>query len=127
MIGILGNVVFTASSDRVFTFNGMTKDISARSVEHEVIGKKPVTEFIGEDLSSMSFDMRLDSNLGVDPYTELDNLDYMCKNGVVCTLILGEKVHGDFLIEKISQSFDHFYRDGQLLKASISVSLKEYN
>lgn len=127
MIGILGNVIFTASSYKVLTFSGMTKDVSVRTVEHEVIGQRPKTEFIGPDLSPVSFDMRLDSGLGVNPQREIDNLEYMCENGIICTLIIGSRVHGEFLITDLSESFDRFYRDGSLLKATVSVSLKEYN
>lgn len=127
MIGILGNVIFTVSSFKVLTFSGLTKDVSVRTVEHEVIGMKPKTEFIGPDLKPVSFDMRLDANLGVNPQDEIDNLEYLCENGIICVLILGDKVHGEYLITGISQSFDHFYRDGTLLKASINVKLKEYN
>lgn len=127
MIGILGNVVFVASSFKVLTFTGMTKEVSVRTHEHEVIGMKPKTEFIGPDLKPVSFDMRLDSSLGVSPQREIDNLEFMCENGIICVLILGNRVHGEFLITNISESFDHFYRDGALLKASISVKLKEYN
>lgn len=127
MIGILGNVIFTVSSFKVLTFSGLTKDVSVRTVEHEVIGMKPKTEFIGPDLKPVSFDMRLDANLGVNPQAEIDNLEYLCENGIICVLILGEKVHGEYLITGISQSFDHFYRDGTLLKASINVKLKEHN
>lgn len=127
MIGTLGNVTFTVSSFKVLTFQGLTKDISVRTVEHEIIGMKPKTEFIGPDLKPISFDMRLDANLGVNPQKEIDNLEYLCENGIICALILGEKVHGEFLITGVSQSFDHFYRDGTLLKASINVKLKEYN
>ena len=127
MIGVLGNVVFTVSSFKVLTFSGMIKDVSVRTHEHEVIGMKPKTEFIGPDLKHISFDMRLDSSLGVNPQQEIDNLEYLCENGIICPLILGDKVHGEFLITGISESFDNFYRDGALLKASINVKLKEYN
>lgn len=127
MIGVLANIVFVASSNRVFTFNDMSRDRSIRTAEHEVIGRKPVLEFIGENLANVSFNMRLDRGLGVSPKEEIERLYLLMKNGVICPLLLGYKFMGDYLIEEISESFDHVYKDGSIVRATISIKLKEYN
>ena len=46
MIGTLGRkIIFEVSDDRAMTFRDMTRDISSRWAEHEVLGRKPKPEF----------------------------------------------------------------------------------
>ena len=46
-IGSLGNVVFEVSSEKVKTLRDMQRQGSARFATHEIIGKKPLREFLG--------------------------------------------------------------------------------
>lgn len=127
MIGTLGNIVFSCSGYYVKTFSELTKTSSIRSAQHDVIGGRPVVEFLGDDLSSLSFNMTFNEQFGTSPDDELDNLEYIKRNGIVCTLIIGERVYGEFLINNLSSKFDIFHRDGRLTKASVSIELMEYN
>ena len=48
MIGTLGRkIIFEVSDDKAMTFHDMTRDISSRWAEHEVLGCKPKPEFLG--------------------------------------------------------------------------------
>lgn len=48
-IGTFGNVVFETSNDLVRTFKDMTRDTNVRLASHDIIGKKPVIEWIDQE------------------------------------------------------------------------------
>lgn len=127
MIGVFGNIVFSVSQYQVKTFKNMSKDTGVRVAQHDVIGSKPVVEFLGDDLATFNFDMVFSKQLGTNPQDEIDNLERLRENGIICVLIIGGIVYGEYLIEKLGTTFDNFYRNGELVKASVSVSLMEYN
>ena len=58
-LGMIGTLPFVCSHEKVMTFSNLQTEQSVRYATHEVIGKKPVLEFIGESLSRVSFQIRL--------------------------------------------------------------------
>ena len=64
-IGTFGNVVFETSNDLVRTFKDMTRDTNVRLASHDIIGKKPVIEWIGPGTDTIKFSMQFNSILGV--------------------------------------------------------------
>ena len=88
MIGTLGDVVFETSSEKIRTFDNMKRDGSARWTAHEVMSNKPVLEFIGPDIEQISFSMRLDVALGINPTAELETLREVRDKGEAVKLIL---------------------------------------
>lgn len=126
MIGALGNIVFTVSSDFVRTPSNIKKSRSARIAKHDIIGSKPKLEFQGEDLVSMSFDIRLDASLGVNPQSDINSLARLYTSGEVVDLVIGNVYHGAFLIESIEENTKYTDRNGNIIVAELSISLQEY-
>lgn len=126
MIGALGNIVFTVSSDFVRTPSNIKKSRSARIAKHDIIGSKPKLEFQGEDLVSMSFDIRLDRSLGVSPQSDINSLARLHASGEVVDLVIGNVYHGAFLIESIEENTKYTDRNGNVIVAELSISLQEY-
>lgn len=126
MIGALGNIVFTVSSDFVRTPSNIKKSRSARIAKHDIIGSKPKLEFQGEDLVSMSFDIRLDASLGVSPQSDINSLARLYTSGEVVDLVIGNVYHGAFLIENIEENTKYTDRNGNVIVAELSISLQEY-
>ena len=127
MIGILGELPFVCSSKKVFTFNTLARDHSARWATHEIIGKKPVLEFVGEGLSSGTLSMRFDASLGVLPKDALDRLKRMLENRQYKTLIIGEEYLGKYVIDSISEERLYHSNKGLCLVATASVKLVEWS
>jgi hypothetical protein len=48
MLGFFGDVIFETSDKRILNFSGFRRDTESRFALHEVIGKKPKTEYIKE-------------------------------------------------------------------------------
>ncbi|MBD9295421.1 phage tail protein [Megamonas sp.] len=127
-IGTFGNVVFETSNDLVRTFKDMTRDTNVRLASHDIIGKKPVIEWIGPGTDTIKFSMQFNSILGVEPKDEEKKLRDMAQTGKVAHIIVGGEPISDykFIIESISSSGRIYDRDGNLIKSMVDITVKEY-
>lgn len=126
MIGSYAGISFTVSEDKVQTFQEMSRETASRWNTHEVIGAKPKQEFLGPDLDSMSFTMKLSAWRGVSPLQLAERLRQFCSKGEYDNLIVGGRNFGKYLIESVSETYDTVSGRGEVLQASVDVSLKEY-
>lgn len=128
-IGNLGEyIVFSVSSKKVLTFNKMTQTVKGRWTTHSVITSKPKSEFLGADLRSVSLNIRLDAMLGVKPLSVLKTLEHAVEQGRVLPFVLGGKKVGSnsWVITQMSETWDCVYTKGELIKASVTLTLQEY-
>lgn len=127
-IGTFGAVVFETSTDLVRTFKDMTRDTNVRLANHDIIGKKPVIEWIGPGTDTIKFSMQFNSILGVEPSDEEKKLRDMAQTGKVAHIIVGGEPISDykFIIESISSSGRIYDRDGNLIKSMVDITVKEY-
>ncbi|WP_094607726.1 hypothetical protein SPSIL_009120 [Sporomusa silvacetica DSM 10669] len=124
----------TGSSDssefKVMTFDDFKRDSAGRWATHEIIGidKKPILEFIGPGLETISFSIFLTTMLGVEPVDELKKLRQLRDNGVVCMFTIGGNAvtANAWVITQLSETHKTYDNKGSLLVASVSVSLTEY-
>ena len=65
MIGSLGTLIFTVSSSQFLTFNNFKREVSATWNTVERIGTKPLPQFGGAKLQSLSLVIILDAQLVV--------------------------------------------------------------
>lgn len=128
-IGSLGEIAFEVSNyDRILTLNNYSKSISANYAEHEVIGSKPLLEFTGAKLQTISFDILISSYLGYNPRKQMKQLIDYCEQGAILSFILGDEPIGEnkWVIESIDEKANEFMGNGEILSTTASVSLKEY-
>lgn len=126
-IGSLGELSFVCSQDKVRTFSELSRDLEARWAQHDVIGKKPVLEYVGPGLMSASLKIRFDVSLGIAPEEGLDRLKRMMENKLYKTLVVGDEILGRFVIESISEERKFHAGDGLCLAAEATISLKEWS
>jgi phage protein U len=126
VIGMFGALPFYCSQEYILTFKDMARSSKMRFAKHDVIGKKPVLEKIGEDLRTVSFSMRLDSSLLRMPvaaaillYTKL------LEQGEAQTLIIGGEIMGKYVIESIEENRKFFTGLGVCIGAELTFSLME--
>ncbi|CAM3300701.1 MULTISPECIES: phage tail protein [Paenibacillus] len=130
-LGALGDVVFISSFRtpiKVRTFRDFQRDSSARWGTNEIHLQKPRSQFMGPGLDTISFTMQFDARLGMNPRKEAEKLlDYQ-REGKVLLLQIGGKPlgQGKWKIMNLSQSWEDIDREGNLLKAGLSVTLEEY-
>ena len=127
-IGSLGEIIFEASDDVVRTIKDFQRQGSARYATHEVIGRKPLREFIGPGLEKISFNMQLSTALGVNPAGELRRLRSIRDSGDAVEFILDGSPVGEELwtIEDLSESWSHMNKSGGIVFAVAAISLQEY-
>lgn len=128
-IGNLGEyITFSVSSDKVLTFNKMTQTVKGRWTNHNIIGVKPKSEFLGADIRGLNLSIKLDVMHGVKPRNVLKTLEKAVEEGRVLPFILGGKKVGSnsWVITQMSETWDCVYSKGELIKASVSLTLQEY-
>lgn len=127
-VGSIGNVVFNASSRRLFTIDNFKRNTSINVASHDIIGKKPVLEITGPASDEITFDILLRKQNNISPQKKLDTLRAMCETGKVFSFLLGGKPVSDnyWMLTGISAATNFFGKGGEMISISISITLKEY-
>lgn len=126
MIGTLGELPFVCSRKKVLTFKELSRQHAARWAKHDIIGKKPLLEYVGPDLSSASLSIRLDVSLGVLPAVAMLRLKKMLDNKQYKTLIIGGEYLGRYVIKSVSEDRLHHTGKGVCIVAEVTVELEEW-
>lgn len=129
MVGYFGNnVVFEVSSEKILTFDGFKYSSAGRWEKHNVISKKPISEFIGPDVDTISFTIILDGSFGIKPREEMERWIKMVNDGIADILVIGNKPLGKdkWSVKSISESWDKIFNQGELWSGKIDVSFEEY-
>lgn len=128
MIGYYGDIVFEISDSRILTFSDFQRSSTSRWAKHEVIGKKPTSEFLGPDLDTISFTVTLNGQYGVRPREEMDRWLIKVRNGKAETLVIGNKALGvdKWVVKSVSQMWEVIFSKGEVLKGKIDIELEEY-
>jgi hypothetical protein len=127
-IGSLGDIVFEVSSREVRTFKDYKRTTKARYQSHEIIGLKPILEYIGPDGEEISFTMQFSVSLGVEPVDETNKIRELCEKGEAMYFVLGNETIGanQWIIESVGESVDTIDNSGRVIVTQIDVTLKEY-
>lgn len=128
MIGFFGDIVFETSDQKILTFSDFSRDSAARWNTHDVIGRKPTSEYVGPGLDSISFTVNLSGNHGVKPREEMEKWLMKENTGVAEILVIGNKVIGNdrWVVKSVSQAWNVVLNKGELFSGSIDIELEEY-
>lgn len=128
MIGFFGDIIFETSDKRILNFAGLKRDVESRIATHEIIGKKPATEYIGPGLQKVTFTVTLNGNHGVKPRAEMERWLAKVESGEVATLAIGGKPLGTdkWIVRSVSEAWDTVFNGGELFSGKIDVTLEEY-
>ncbi|MCM1299684.1 MAG: phage tail protein [Firmicutes bacterium] len=127
-VGSLGDIVFKVSSATVETLKNLSLSRGASYAKHNQHCGDTLLEFTGRDPGTVSFDMTLSADLGVNVASEISKIDQAVQSGRTMRLILGMAVYGKkWVISKYSVKYNYFDRNQNPLLAEISLSLTEYS
>lgn len=128
MIGALGDIVFTVSSDKVRTFDSMSRSGTARLTTHELINRKPLMEFIGPAGETITMQINLSVYDGLNPEEEVKSLRELRDTGKAVALILGGQPLGEglWLVESLNETHRYIDNAGIAHQIDVSVTLREY-
>lgn len=128
LVGFMAGIPFLVSKNFVRTFDNYNRSNSGRWAKHEIIGSKPVMEFLGPDAEKITFTMLLKSDQGIAPNTELNNLRKIRDKGKYFSLIIGGRKIGkhSWVIESIGETVNYWGKYGDILSVSVDITLVEY-
>lgn len=123
-----GDITFRVNSDKVFTFRKMKRSYTARWNDHNIIGKRPKSEFLGPDLDEISIEVILDAELGVRPRDMMQQFRSAAKSGRVAYFYVGgSKVASNrFRITQGTENWNEIWNNGELVRATATLTFKEY-
>lgn len=128
IVGALGNIVFSTSSRQVKTISSLNWSGSARYATHDLHAGNSISEYTGTDLAKITFDIQLLASLGVDPMSEIWNLTDLERSGATLALVIGNHSYGRYRWTILSHKVkaEHFDGHGNIIGATLSISLQEY-
>lgn len=127
-IGSLGSLItFEVSDKKILAFKDLQVNASGSWSYHDVISKKPRSEFNGAELKDSSFSIVLSAEHGVKPRETLDKIVKAVESGQVMPFTLGGKVIGsNWIIKSNSGMYDIIMNKGEVAKATVKITLEEY-
>ncbi len=127
-IGYMGDVVFIVSPKYMVTPSSMERESSARWAEHDLILRKPVSQFGGPGLEKLSFNIVLDAGHGVNPAEQVKTLQRMRDSGAVFPLVIGGKPIGQnyWRLDTVKEGTCYWTPSGRLQRCTVALSLTEY-
>lgn len=128
MIGFFGDIVFETNDQRILTFTGFQRDSTGRWATHDVIGRKPASEFLGPGLDTISFTVNLNGQFGVKPRRELERWLRKVRRGDAEILVIGNRPIGvdRWVVKSVSEMWNVVLNRGEILSAQIEVEMEEY-
>ena len=141
IVGYMGDIMFVTSRQYLITFDDYSRNAEGRWAKHDIIGQKPVLEFLGPDTEKISMKIQLRRDHGVNVETMLRRLREMRDTGEVFPLVLGSKVIGNLIkkyilkqsvtpglwvLKGLSEDVKH-WAGGNLYIVDATVTLEEYS
>lgn len=128
-VGSMGDIPFVVTYGKIRTFSDYGRSGSGRWAKHDLIGRKPVMEFLGPDVEKVSMKIQLRTDHGINPESELGRLRKMRDTGAVFLFILGGAPVSDnyWLLEDIGENVSYWRAGGKILSVSVDITLTEYS
>lgn len=128
IVGNLGAIPFVVARGYVRTFDGYSRTSQARWATHELVGAKPIMEFLGPGLEKVQFKMLFRADLGMSPEREARKLRELRDSGEAMVLIIGGRPIGNnkWTVESVNESVTYWDALGRALSISVDVTLNEY-
>lgn len=120
--------VFQVSSDRKYTFNGLTWGAGLDTEAQEKLKDKPSTYIKGIGLNTLSIEITLRQDFGMNVRAEIEQWEAIRDKQIPDYFILGTKPvsKNKFLLKSVTVSDPEIDGRGRILKASLKLEFEEY-
>lgn len=127
-MGSWGGIIFCVSEQKILPMQDMEQELNGKWAEHDVIGDKAKSEFQGAELRDFTLTTIADVQFGVKPHAVMKKFNQACEKGKVSNLIIGTHKIGTrpWKLTKVSEGFDLIYSGGELARAKINLTFREY-
>lgn len=118
----LGNIIFTIP----FGINTYQKTDATAYAQHDIIGGKPVLQPTANELEEISIAISLHAEFCNVAQT-IASLKANKDSFEVLPFLFGDgRYSGDYVITNIDESYDDAFEDGTPIRATVNLTLKEY-
>ena len=107
------------------TPTNLSLDQGFQFVEQPRIAGKPSLQKVGGELKTLDFSLEWHEGW-CNPQVELNKLLRLAGKQEAQALVIGDRSYGNWVIERVSQTFARTDINGVLLQASADVTLKEW-
>lgn len=127
-IAVFKNKTFQVSSNKIYTFDGLTWGGDIQSEVQEKLNSKPSTYIKGINLNNMSFEIPLKLSLGVNPKKEIEEWEAIRDSLQSSIFILGTKpLSGNkWLLKSVNVSNTVVDNRGILINATLKLEFEEF-
>lgn len=127
-MGTWGGIIFCVSESKILPMQDMEQELNGKWAEHDVIGEKAKSEFQGAELRDFTITTIADVQFGHKPHAVMKKFNQACEKGKVSNLIIGTHKIGTrpWKLMKVSEQFDLIYSGGELARAKINLTFREY-
>ena len=128
-VGMLGDVIFEVSSEKVLTLSNVKWSGSARWSTHDRHLQNALTEFTGIEPDKISFDIVVSWYNGIqDPQEAVNKIWEYERKGKAVPLTIGEKGYGKYrwTVTGHSSVMEYFDANGNLMHYTMTINLQEY-
>lgn len=128
VVGALGSVPFYVSSNAAQTIQNFQWDESFNYAQHNRIGQMALVEATSINPGTVSFDILLHADLGINPMDTIGTILNLARTQTVLPLTIGEHAYGRYrwVIASTKIAAKIFDYNGNLYAAVVSVKLLEY-
>ena len=128
IIGCLGDIIFTVSDEMVKTLTNWSWSGSVRYAVHNRHNYHAMTEFTGIDPDKVTFEIKLDKSLGVNPMEDVVKLWWYERDGEALPLTIGTTAYGKYRWVVVSHDvkIDSTDAVGNVIAVTVNVTLQEY-
>lgn len=125
VLGFFGEVPFTCSSEQVATFNDVQVQHQSRYANHDILGQKPVHEYVGPANSTVSFKVKLYAQHNAPPSLYIELLQDMLNSGEAQRLMLGTRYYGKYILTGFTENQQFFNGVGNSIVTEVTLNLEE--
>lgn len=127
-IASFADIAFEVSEKKALVFRNFERKRSGRWEDHDVIGEKPVPEFLGPGQDELTLEVVLRAELGINPAKELKKLEKIVEKGTAYFFMMGEKPisKNKFYLESYTETHEIIDNRGNSLGVVVTLNLREY-
>ena len=126
-VGSFDDIIFETSSKRVLTFTEASREVSSRYHAHEIIGGKPLLEYVGPGLDIFNLNIKLNGSFGVNPKNEMNKWIALARAGTASVLVIGDGPIGvdQWVVRTVRANMPVFVGD-KMHTVDLAITFEEY-
>ena len=126
-IGTFGDLIFEVSDKKIFTPATFSRSGGAVWADHPMLYKKSRREFMHSEIRGIEVEIKVNALHGVKPWETIRTMYKYMENGKCSPFVVGGKPMANYkmCIISVSDTWDEVLNEGELIKATLSITLEE--